>query len=525
MTVVEKEIKQTSSNSFSTTPKILVFSSLFSTFLVLVPIAYLVIRSNEKGFNYFLSLLFRLRTLETLFISVSLSLTVSVGALFLGVYVASLLAKTNTYFRRFFILIMPLPLAIPSYVIAYSYLVLIPKLQGFWISALVLILATFPFVAIPTFAFLRNINIDQEEVARSLGLRPIQVFYRIIWPQVRVASFAGALLSALYAISEFGTVSFMRLDTFTRVIYTTYRASFDRSAAASLGIMLVLVSLIVVYLEKKSRGRISKSSTSKLYGSVFQLKKARYFSALSLLSIYIFSIGIPAYVLISRSISVRSDVNLFELVVLTLNTSWVAFLGACLSVILALPIAILISRFKSRFAKVLESSFLVTHALPGVVVGLSLVAIGAKYLNGIYQTLYLLAIAYALLFVANSLGSVRSNLEKIPQNFEEVSRSLGQNYFVTLKRVILPIATPGIFSGWLLVFVSAMKELPATLMLKPTGFETLSTSLWTATSISQFAQAAPFALALVLVASIPSYLLNRPNVAEKSGIGENLKYD
>jgi iron(III) transport system permease protein len=126
-----------------------------------------------------------------------------------------------------------------------------------------------------------------------------------------------------------------------------------------------------------------------------------------------------------------------------------------------------------------------------------------------------------LLFIANSLGTIRSSLAKIPNRLDEVSRSLGNNYNQTLRKVILPIASPGIFSGWLLVFVTAMKELPATLMLKPTGFETLSTSLWTATSISQYAQAAPYALALIFIASIPSYLLNRPNLAERTLMREN----
>jgi iron(III) transport system permease protein len=182
---------------------------------------------------------------------------------------------------------------------------------------------------------------------------------------------------------------------------------------------------------------------------------------------------------------------------------------------LALPVGILSSRFKSKFANWLENGLMITHALPGVVVGLSLVALGARYLPWMYQTIFLLAFAYALLFIANSLGAVRNSLEKIPARLDEVSRSLGQTYGQTLRRVILPIATPGIFSGWLLVFVTAMKELPATLMLKPTGFETLSTSLWTATSISQYSQAAPYALALILIASLPSYLLNRPNMAER----------
>jgi iron(III) transport system permease protein len=137
--------------------------------------------------------------------------------------------------------------------------------------------------------------------------------------------------------------------------------------------------------------------------------------------------------------------------------------------------------------------------------------LSVKWLPFIYQTIFLLAIAYALLFMANSIGIVKANISKVSTQLEDVSRSLGKNYLSTLFRVTIPVALPGILSGWLLVFVTAMKELPATLILKPTNFETLSTQLWTATSISQYAQAAPYALLLVVIASIPSYLLNRNN--------------
>jgi iron(III) transport system permease protein len=132
-----------------------------------------------------------------------------------------------------------------------------------------------------------------------------------------------------------------------------------------------------------------------------------------------------------------------------------------------------------------------------------------NWLPFIYQTIFLLAIAYSLLFMANSIGIVKSNIAKVSTRIEDVSRTLGKDYFQTLFKVTIPIALPGILSGWLLVFVTAMKELPATLILKPTSFETLSTQLWTATSISQYAQAAPYALLLVVLASVPSYLLNR----------------
>lgn len=489
--------------------------------LVLIPLTYLAIRASENGLAAFMNILFRPRTFFTLATSLALSLVVAFGSLLLGVSMALILGKTNTPFRKLLLTLMPLPLAIPSYVIAYSYLVINPFLNGFWISALILILATFPFVAIPTYALIRRININQEEVARTLGLTPVAVLIKVIWPQVRIASFAGALLSALYALSEFGTVAFMRLDTFTRVIYTTYRASFDRSGAASLGLMLLVVSLFVIFLERRFRGTAVPNSAISKTGGVLKIDGWRYLTFTFVLTIYFLTLFLPGYILISRTFSVGVAVDLSEIIARTANTALVAFLGATIALLLAIPVGVMSARFNSRFASILEKGLFITHALPGVVVGLALVAIGARYLPSLYQTIYLLAFAYALLFIANSLGTVRSNLEKIPIRLDEVSRSLGQTFGQTFKRVILPIATPGIFSGWLLVFVTAMKELPATLMLKPTGFETLSTSLWTATSISQFAQAAPFALALVLVASIPSYLLNRPNLAEKDLLREN----
>jgi iron(III) transport system permease protein len=489
--------------------------------LVLIPLTYLLVRASENGWEVFFNILSRPRTINTLLTSFALSLVVAAGSLFLGVSMALILGKTNTPLRRLLLVLMPLPLAIPSYVIAYSYLAINPFLNGFWISALILILATFPFVAIPTYALIRRINLNQEEVARTLGLSPISVLTKIIWPQVRVASFAGALLSGLYALSEFGTVAFMRLDTFTRVIYTTYRATFDRSAAASLGLMLLMVSLFVVFLERRFRGTANPSQTMSKSGGILKIGSWKYLALLFVLTIYFLTLALPAYVLISRTLQVSADINLNKILSLTFNTALVAFLGATIALLLAIPVGVLSARFNSKFARFLEKSLLITHALPGVVVGLALVALGARYLPSLYQTIYLLAFAYALLFIANSLGTVRSSLEKIPVKLDEVSRSLGQTFGQTFKRVILPIASPGIFSGWLLVFVTAMKELPATLMLKPTGFETLSTSLWTATSISQFAQAAPFALALILIASVPSYFLNRPNLAEKDAMREN----
>jgi iron(III) transport system permease protein len=142
--------------------------------------------------------------------------------------------------------------------------------------------------------------------------------------------------------------------------------------------------------------------------------------------------------------------------------------------------------------------------------GLALVSFGSK-VSWLYQTLLLLAFSYALLFMAKSVGSIRTGLARVPKNLTEVSSTLGLNRGQTFWRIDFPLAAPSIFSGVLLIFLSAMKELPATLMLRPTGFETLATEMWRYTSISQFSEAAPYALLLVVIAAIPTFLINRPD--------------
>ena len=148
--------------------------------------------------------------------------------------------------------------------------------------------------------------------------------------------------------------------------------------------------------------------------------------------------------------------------------------------------------------------------------GLALVSFGSK-VSWLYQTLLLLAFSYALLFMAKSVGSIRTGLARVPMNLTEVSSTLGVNRSQTFWRVDFPLAAPSILSGVLLIFLSAMKELPATLMLRPTGFETLATQMWRYTSISQFSEAAPYALLLVVIAAIPTFLINRPDKNTSNG--------
>jgi iron(III) transport system permease protein len=478
----------------------------------MIPLGYLIIRSSENGFTGFIKVISRPRMYEIIFTTLSLSILVGLLSLFLGVTTSWLISRTNVYFRKFWLLLLPIPLSMPSYVLTYGWVTLIPNLQGFWVAVLVLSCASFPFVAIPVYANLKSIDSSQEEVARTLGLNTWGIFVRVIWPQIRTASIAGSLLAGLYALSEFGTVAILKVDTLTRLIFTTYRATYDRSSAATISIILLLVSLLVVTLSRRFSGNNFGSKVGpgiSRNALISNIGKLRLLALSFFVLLNTFIIGIPGYVLISRSFQVRQDIELSELLKTAFNTVQVSFIGASLALILAIPLGILGSRFKSNLSTRLESTILITHAVPSIVIALSLVALSVNWLPFIYQTIFLLSIAYSLLFMANSIGIVKSNIAKVSTRLEDVSRTLGKDYYQTLFKVTIPIALPGILSGWLLVFVTAMKELPATLILKPTSFETLSTQLWTATSISQYAQAAPYALLLVVLASVPSYLLNR----------------
>jgi iron(III) transport system permease protein len=233
---------------------------------------------------------------------------------------------------------------------------------------------------------------------------------------------------------------------------------------------------------------------------------------------------IPFYVLISRFLGNQVAINWAELFTASVSTISVAALGALIALVLSAPIGIILSGTSTRVGRTAQRIITIGHGLPGVVVGLAVVSIGSK-LGALYQTTFLLAFAYALLFLAKSVASMSSSLSRVPNSVKDVASTLGMNQWMVIKRVVAPIAAPGIGLGTILVFLTAMKELPATLMLRPTGFDTLATQIWSAASINRFNEAAPYALILVLIAALPTFLISRPDKADRSFIQESMGAD
>ena len=192
----------------------------------------------------------------------------------------------------------------------------------------------------------------------------------------------------------------------------------------------------------------------------------------------------------------------------TWNSALASGLGALAAVVCGLPVAILAVRRASRVTRLMERLAYTIFALPGIVVALALVFFGANYAGALYQTLPMLVVAYVLLFLPQATGPIRAALLQLHPSLEETARSLGRRPWQVLLTITLPLMRPGLGAGAGLVFLTVMKELPATLILAPFGFKTLATSVWSAVSEAYFAQAAAPALMIILLSSLPmAYLI------------------
>ncbi|MBL1197172.1 MAG: iron ABC transporter permease, partial [Chloroflexi bacterium] len=358
-----------------------------------------------------------------------------------------------------------------------------------------------------------------EEAARSLGRGPWRTFWSVTLPQMRPAVAAGALLVALYVLRDFGAVSIMRYDTFTRAIYIQYQNSFDRSTAAALALVLVAITLLILLVEVRTRGRAryySSTAKSSRPPTIVALGRWRWPALIFCASIVMAALVLPTgnllYWLV-RGLGAGEQVN--DLWLSAQNSITGSALAALGAVVAALPVAILDVRHPGKISHLLERISYVAFALPGVVIALALVFFGTNFALFLYQTLPMLVFAYVLLFLPEAVGAVRTSLLQVHPSMEEAARSLGHKPFSVFRRITLPLVRPGIGAGAALVFLTAMKELPATLILAPYGFKTLATGVWSAVSEAFFAQAAAPALLIILVSSIPlAFILLRENKQE-----------
>lgn len=515
-------------NPFTDAPVLRLLAVLVAMAAAL-PFGYLVVRTHELGWAQAWEIAVSERSRRLLWNTLRLAVAVTVASVLISVPLAWLTTRTDLPARRFWLVVTAMPLAIPTYVGSYAVIGAlgprgmlqgwlerigierIPSIYGFWGAFVVITLFSYPYVLLPVRAAYRRIDPSLEEASRTLGRSSFVTFLRVVVPQLRPSIMAGSLLVALYTLSEFGAVSMLRYDTFTRAIYVQYRGALNRNSAAVLGLMLVVLTIIVLAAEQRFRGR---EEVHRLHGggartpTMVRLGRWRWVAAASVGALVTAALVMPLAVIgywMWRGLDVGEPV--WPSLAMVTNSLWASALGAVFGVLAALPVAAMVVRHPGFLARAVERLSWSGYALPGVVVALALVFFGAQRATFAYQTLGMLVFAYVILFLPQAVGAVRASMLQITPSLEEASRVLGSGATGTFRRIVLPLSRPGVIAGGALVFLTCMKELPATLLLAPTGFPTLATRIWNATAEGFLSRAAGPALVLVLLSSLPMAVL------------------
>lgn len=496
--------------------------------VIALPIFYLILRGAGAGAEG-VAYLFSARTLTIVVNSLAMAFAVAAGSVAIGVPFAWLTARTDLPYRRLWLVGGLLTMVIPSYLGAIAFVeafgpvgalrdllaplgvTRLPPVYGFFGAWVVLTLYTFPYVVLPVRAALLKIDPAQEEAARMLGMGRWRAFYRVTLPQLRPALAAGILLSMLYTLSDFGVVMVLRYNAFTRAIYTAYNSSFDRERAALLALVLVALTVALVLLERRAgkslpvyrlQGQAARKS------SPVPLRRWTLPALVLCAFLVLIGVGVPLAVLGGWALNpnLTSSVPV-ELESLTAQTVGVSVVTALVVGIAALPLALLAARATSRISRVLVGASYLGNVLPGLVTGLALVYFAANYWPSVYQTVPLLVVGYAARFLPYSVGATRSALAMISPRLEEAARTLGCTGEAATRRITLPMARAGVLGGMALVALSAMKELPTTLMLSPIGFKNLATRAWTGYEAASFALVGTPGLLLLAVSALTLFVL------------------
>jgi iron(III) transport system permease protein len=503
-----------SRNGRSSRSWFLLGASLLVVAALALPLAFLLTEADGAGAASIWHLIWRSLTASLLWNTVRLTVVVTALCAVIGTLAAYGVERTDLPARRLWAVLVVVPFAIPDFVVSFGWSSLSTWVQGFRGAVLVMTLAVYPLVYLPVAASLRGADPGQEEIARSLGASGAATFFRVTLGQARRAILGGCLLVALVVLAEYGAFEILGYQTFTTEIFTEFTVGFDTSAACALSLVLVVLSLFVVGGEIAARGggRLVRVGG----GAQRVLPRKRLGRARPLVLA-----GYGLLVAAALGVPVGSSVYwIFEggahslegasLGAAALHTVGYSLSAAVLATAMALPVALLVVRHPGRLHTLLERSTVLVLAMPGLVVALAIAYFSEHYANDLgYQSAPLLVLAYSLMFFPLALVCVRASVLQSPRALEEVAASLGARRLPALVRVTLPLVAPGIGAALCLVFLSAVTELTATLILIPTNAQTLATQFWAYQQNLSYGQAAPFALVIIAVAAVPSYVLGR----------------
>ncbi|MDX6692098.1 MAG: iron(III) transport system permease protein [Solirubrobacteraceae bacterium] len=491
----------------------LLIGGLAAAALSLIPIVFLFLEVRGISLAEAQRLLWRPRVADLLVNTIGLLAAVSVLSAAAGVAAAWVVERTDIPGRRAWLVLLVLPLAIPEFVSSFGWVSFFPSMHGFGGALLVTTVAYFPFIFLPAVAVLRGIDPALEEVSRGLGLSAWATFWRVTAPLLRLPVLGGILIIALHLLAEYGAFAQLRFPTFATEIYAEYQIGFAPASAALLSLVLVALSLVLLCGEGIARGRaryVRVGSGAQRARVPMKLGRRKPLALAGLGGLTVLSLGVPfaalGYWVQRGNSSTLPSSSIWQASATTLE---LALFAALVTVALALPVALLSVRHRGSASRFIERSTYVARALPGVVIGLALVSFSIRSAHGLYQTTLLLTLGYAILFLPLALIAIRGPAAQITRQTEDVARSLGLGPVRAFSRTTLPLLRNGLGAAAGLVFLSTVTELTGTLLLRPTGTETLATEFWNYASVLSYGAAAPYAAVMVGISAVPAYLLIR----------------
>jgi iron(III) transport system permease protein len=480
--------------------------------------------------------------------SLGLVLVVSILTLLLGVSSAWIVSTCDIPFRKHFEWVLILPLAIPTYIAAYTYAGIFDytgpiqaflrgngwigvnyiDIMNFWGIAVVMSLVLFPYVYVVARSSFINQSATLLEASRILGSSSWQTFFKIALPISRPAIIGGLSLVVMEVLNDYGAVKYYGVNTFTTGIFRAWFSLGDSSAAINLSSMLMLFIFILISAERWQRGSrlLDEGGHTGRPLQRYQLKGWKKLAAWLVCFIPLFlGFMAPVFQLFLWSYQTIEKVLNDDFIMLMTNSFSLALLSAFLCVSLSLIILYAVRLNPTRFFKLLAKLATLGYSIPGAVIAIGIMipmlgfdkvlidfwkdAFGTKIGLIFSGTIFALTFSYVVRFLTVAVNPLDAAFKKFSNTMDEASHSLGAGSLKTLWKINLPLVRSALLSGGILVFVDILKELPLTLILRPFNFHTLATKAYELASDEMVAESATPSLIIILIGILPIILLNR----------------
>lgn len=496
-------------------PLLLTTTSVLVVAALLSPLGLIIAQAAQAGWAQVWALLDRAFVATLLWNAVRLALVVTALCAVIGTGAAWITERTALPARRIWAVLLIVPLVVPDFVLAWTWSSVFPAVHGYWGAVLVMTLHLYPLVYLPMAAAFRAADPGQEEAARSLGLSRLSAWVRVSVRQARSTLLGGCLLVCLALLAYYGAFENLRYQTFTTAIFGELRIQFAPAVASSLSLVLVGLSLVVLAGEAmfRERGRLVRTGPMAQRGHVpISMGRLRPVAMVGVGVLVGLALALPIAVVVYWMVAGGSSglPGAMSLGAATGYSALYSAVGGVVATVCALPVALFAARHQRRWSAALERSTFVVQGVPGIVIALALVYAASHFLQSLYQSPGLLVAAYAMMFFPLALVAMSSSVVRASPRLEDMGRALGKGPLAVRLTVTLPLVAPGLLAAFCFVFLSAVTELTATLLLVPTGVQTLATQFWAyAEQGVSFGAAAPYAAMMIVLSAVPAYLLGR----------------